>query len=313
MIVFLTVIYVVILLLAFKINIIKPTLAWKLSPIVWFVLLLIGLFIPMQFSAPSGPLIVSQYSVQIVPNVQGEVTEVTVEPNQTVSKGDVLFKIDPTPYQSQVDAFKAQLKLARTRLNQSQKLLKRGVGSAYDEEQFTSQVEQLEAQLVGAKYNLEETTVRAPSDGFVTNLALRPGARVVSFPFVQAMAFVESGQPFFASEIFQNHLRFIEPGQPAEIAFKIYPGQVFDAEVQYLIPVSATGQVPLSGFAPAPKELPHTPFWVRIAPGEELRNLDLPIGATGTVAIYTNTGAATHVIRKVVIRVESIMNYINPF
>ena len=68
--------------------------------------------------------------MQIVPNVQGEVIEVAVEPNQTVSKGDVLFKIDPKPYQSQVDAFKAQLKLARTRLDQAQKLLKRGVGSA---------------------------------------------------------------------------------------------------------------------------------------------------------------------------------------
>jgi len=95
-------------------------------------------------------------------------------------------------------------------------------------------------------------------------------------------------------------LRYIEPGQSAEIAFKMYPGRVFDAEVQYVIPVSATGQIELTDLAPAPKELPHTPFWVRIAPGDELRELDLPIGATGTVAIYTNTGAATHVIRKVV-------------
>jgi hypothetical protein len=46
MIVFLTVIFVVLLLIAFKIKIIKPTLAWKLSPLVWFVLLLIGLFTP---------------------------------------------------------------------------------------------------------------------------------------------------------------------------------------------------------------------------------------------------------------------------
>lgn len=79
----------------------------------WVVVLLIGLFIPMQFWAPSGPLIVGQYSVQIVPNVQGEVIEVAVEPNQSVSKGDVLFRIDPIPYESKVDSLKAQLKLAR--------------------------------------------------------------------------------------------------------------------------------------------------------------------------------------------------------
>ena len=312
MIVFLTVIYVVLLLLAFKLKILKPTLWWKLSPIVWVVLLLIGLFIPMQFCAPSGPLIVGQYSVQIVPNVQGEVIEVNVEPNQPVKQGDVLFRIDPTLYQSQVDTLTAQLELARTRLDQAQRLAKRGAGSAYDVEQFSGQVEQLEAQLDGARYNLDETTVRAPADGFVTNLALRPGARVVSFPFVQAMAFVETTDPIFASEILQNQLRHIEPGQPAEITLKLYPGRVFEAEVHYVVPASATGQVPLSGFAAAPREIPHSPFWVRITAGEELRSMDLPIGATGTVAIYTNKGAPTHMIRKVVIRVEAIMNYINP-
>lgn len=49
MIVFLTVIYVVLLLLAFKLKIIKPTLFWKLSPVLWMIALLVGLFIPMQF------------------------------------------------------------------------------------------------------------------------------------------------------------------------------------------------------------------------------------------------------------------------
>ena len=56
MIVFLTVIYVVLLLVAFKMKVLKPTLWWKLSPIVWVLILVIALFIPMQFWAPSGPL-----------------------------------------------------------------------------------------------------------------------------------------------------------------------------------------------------------------------------------------------------------------
>ena len=78
MIAFLTVIYVVLLLLAFKLNILKPTLWWKLSPVVWILLLTVGLFIPMQFWAPQGPLLVGAHSVQIVPNVQGPVIEVAV-------------------------------------------------------------------------------------------------------------------------------------------------------------------------------------------------------------------------------------------
>jgi multidrug resistance efflux pump len=177
----------------------------------------------------------------------------------------------------------------------------------------TAQVEQLEAGLKNAQYNLRETTVRASADGYVTNLALRPGARVVNFPFVQAMAFIEDSEGIVAAEIVQNQLRYIEPGQLAEIAFKKYPGQVFEAEVEYVIPAVATGQIPISGFAVKPRELPHTPFWVRVVLGEDTDGLDLPVGATGTVAIYTKHGTFTHVIRRVVLRMESIMNYINPF
>jgi len=312
MIVFLTVIYVVLLLLAFKLKILKPTLFWKLSPVIWMVVLLVGLFIPMQFWAPAGPLLVGGYSVQIIPNVQGEVIEVNVKPNQQVKKNDVLFRIDPTLYQSQVDTLASQLELARVRLGQAQKLAARGAGSKYDVEQFAGQVDQLEAQLHGARYNLEETTVRAPTDGFVTNVALRPGARVTNLPFVQSMAFVEGSAPFYGAEIPQGYLRYVEPGQPVEIAFKMYPGRVFDAEVQYVVRASSTGQFGLSGFAPAPKQVQATPFWVRILPGEEMKELNLPIGATGSVAIYSDKGAPTHMIRKVVIRVEAIMNYINP-
>ena len=204
MIVFLTVIYVVLLLLAFKLKILKPTLWWKLSPIVWVLLLTVVLFIPMQFWAPQGPLLVGAHSVQIVPNVQGVVTEVAVTENQQVNKGDVLFRIDPTLYQSQVDTLTAQLKLARTRLDQAERLAAREAGPVYDVEQFTGQVEQLEAQLTGARWNLEETTVRAPADGVVTSVALREGARVVNFPFAPAMAFVETQNQFLGGQLFQN-------------------------------------------------------------------------------------------------------------
>ena len=313
MIVFLTVSYVVLLLIAFKLKIVKQTLWWKLSPIVWFLILLIGFFIPMQFWAPSGPLLVVQYSVQIVPNVQGEVIEVPVEQDVPLKKGDVLFRIDPTPYEAAVQQTRAQLELARTRLDQSKRLAERAAGSVYDVQQFTAQVEQLEGALKNAEFNLEQTTVRAPADGYVTNAALRPGARVVSFPFAQAMAFVETGEPIIATQIFQGHLRYVKPGQPAEIAFKMYPGRVYDAEVEYVLPASAVGQVPLSGFAAAPQEVAHGPFWVRLKLSEEALALDLPVGATGAVAIYTDVGEVTHVIRKVVIRTEAIMNYINPF
>ena len=313
MIVFLTVVYVVVLASALKLKIVKPTLFWKLSPILWMVTLLICLFIPMQFWAPSGPLVVGQYSVQVVPNVAGEVIEVPVEANVPVKAGDILFQIDPTPFEAAIQQTRAQVDLARTRLDQARRLADRNAGSMFDVEQFAAQVEQLEGALQNAEYNLKQATVRAPADGYPINVALRPGARVVNLPLVQAMSFVETGDLLVGAMIAQNHLRYIQPEHPAEITFKMYPGQVFDAEVKYVVPASPTGQFGPSGFALAPRELPHTPFWVRLELSEAAEALDLPVGATGTVAIYPDIGQATHLIRKVVLRMEAIRNYVDPF
>jgi multidrug resistance efflux pump len=88
---------------------IKWTLWWKASPLAWLLVLVVGLFIPMQWGAPVGPANVYQPVVEIIPNVSGEVIEVPVEGLQTLEKGDVLFRIDPAPYQAAVDQLTAQL------------------------------------------------------------------------------------------------------------------------------------------------------------------------------------------------------------
>ena len=49
-------------------------------------------------------------------------------------------------------------------------------------------MDQLKAQVIGAKWNLDKTIVRAPADGYVTNLALRKGARVANLPLAPVMA-----------------------------------------------------------------------------------------------------------------------------
>src|SRR5947209_4269164 len=56
--------------------------------------------------------------IQIVPNVRGTVIEVPVQANVPVSKGDVLFKIDPQPYQIEVDRLRALLASKNTKFAQ---------------------------------------------------------------------------------------------------------------------------------------------------------------------------------------------------
>ena len=58
---------------------------------------------------------VVKYIVPVVSQVRGRVTEVPVENNRPVKKGDVLFKIDPTPYQNEVHSLEARLRLMKPR------------------------------------------------------------------------------------------------------------------------------------------------------------------------------------------------------
>ena len=60
---------------------------WKLSPVLVLLVLLVGLFIPMGWGAPSGPAAVIRNAVQIIPSVSGEVTEVPVMANTSLREG----------------------------------------------------------------------------------------------------------------------------------------------------------------------------------------------------------------------------------
>lgn len=312
MILFLILIYLGLLFLLIKIGKLPNSSTTWLTVIPYIVLLLIGLFIPMQWGAPAGRASVLSYSVAIVSNVAGQVTEVPVQPNVPLKKGDVLFKIDPTLYQAALDGLKAQFKLAELRLEQARQLVAQDAGSVYELESYEAQVDGLKAQIDAAKYNLRETTVRAPADGYVTNVALRPGSRVASIPLSPSMAFVDTSVVGIAVQIHQIYTRYIEPGQVAEVTFKTIPGKVFPATVQYLIPVTAQGQAAVSGFAVQPKSIVSGPFLVRLKMDDPELESELLAGAVADVAIYTSHTKATHLIRRVMIRMTAIINYINP-
>ena len=103
MIVFLTLCYFALLVVLQKIKIIKPTIGWKLSPLFFFLICLILLAVPMQWGAPSGPVNVFRYVIEIVPNVSGEVVDVPVVPHKSLKEGDVLYQIDRRSFQAEVD------------------------------------------------------------------------------------------------------------------------------------------------------------------------------------------------------------------
>jgi multidrug resistance efflux pump len=305
--------YLVLLFVLVKFHIVRFNLFWKVSPFIVLVLSLFGLLVPMGWGAPQGPALVVRNSVAIVPSVAGEVIDVPVEANAALKAGEVLFNIDSVPYEAQVNSLKAQLKFADLRLSQMTQLLERDSGRAFDVQQRQSEVDQLKAQLEGAQWNLDKTVVRAPADGYVTNVALRKGARVANLPLSPVMAFIDTSDTLIGVEVEQINARYVEPGQPAEVTFKFMPGKIYPGKVESVLQAIATGQVQTSGQAVTPKSVSSAPFVVRIRLDDgDIARL-LPAGSAGDAAIYTDHVKVAHVVRKVLLRQIAITNYVNPF
>lgn len=313
MIVVLLNVYLVLLFLLVKFAIVPFNLFWKISPVIVLLGLLVGLFIPMGWGAPSGPVLVIRHSVQIVPNVAGEVIEVPIEANKPIKANDVLFRIDPVPYEAQVRALEAQLGLQELRLAQMTQLQERGTGRRADVEDRQAEVERLRAQLDGAKWNLDATVVRAPADGFVTNLALRKGARVANLPLTPVMAFIDTSDTIVGVAVPQIGARFVAPGQEVELTFKFRPGQIYTGRVEAVLQAVATGQTQVSGTAVAPQGTQTVPFVVRIALDDKDFASSLPAGSSGEAAIFTNRARITYIIRRIMLRQIAILNYVYPF
>ena len=117
--------YIAILALFVWLRFIPFNLFWKLSPAIVLIALLAGLFIPMGWGAPSGPAVALRNSVQIIPAVAGSIVDLPIEPNKPIKAGEVLFKIDPTPYQAAFDQYSAQLQRDQALLAKDQTNLQR--------------------------------------------------------------------------------------------------------------------------------------------------------------------------------------------
>jgi multidrug resistance efflux pump len=361
-------------------------LPWNIvSQVITITIPIIGLTLTillLNIVAPSSSDVrVVNYVVQVIPQVSGRVTEVPVQANRPVKKGDLLFKIDPAPFEdavktaeakaleakarlidasdkekelqelqtiadSRIASVEANLGLANQRVAQYRELASKGAGRIFDVEQADTNKIALEsdldsakarradigyqlsardengelvqiaiaranlaaaeAQLSNARWQLAQTTMVAPADGTVINLQLRPGQYVNNMPFKPALLLVENEQMLLALYK-QNELRKVKPGQEAEVALRTYPGRVIKCKVDSIVWAQGQGQLPWTGNIPESGAYPNPEgrFAVRLTTDGKDKDLFLAAGAHGQGAIYSDSGAMLHIIRKVILRVGS--------
>jgi len=333
------------------------------------------LFITMAYNHPFSTNARIYYTVTpILPAVRGRVIEVPVEDrtNQHLEAGDVLFKIDPKPYEYTVaekragladaEANIAQLKasvdqaaaetgkaktnlaLAQTNYDRQAELFQKNVvaqvtldtatrsldaskqtvaeaaaaedrarqayGATVDGEHTA--IVRLRNELADAQFDLDQTTVRAPTGGFVTELALRPGVYVVPAPFRPAMVFVNDSQKDrqLAAAFQQNALQRVRAGDEAEVLFKGIPGRVFKAKVRVLIDAIAGGQLQTTGTlvnVVGPATGDRALALLDIV--DDMSAYQVPLGSAGEAAIYTEHFHELSLLRKILLRMRSWQNY----
>ncbi|HEY9451500.1 MAG TPA: HlyD family secretion protein [Bradyrhizobium sp.] len=337
------------------------------------------LFITMAYNHPFSTNARIYFTVTpILPSVRGRVIEVPVQnrTNQHLEAGEVLFKIDPKPYEYIVEQkragladaeanvaqlkasvdqasagtakAKAQLQLAQENYGRQSQLFEKNVvaqatldtatrnletakqataevvaaedrarqayGATVDGEH--SVIVRLRNELADAQYDLDQTVVRAPTGGFVTELALRPGVYVVPAPFRPAMIFVNDSKEDrdFAAAFQQNALQRVRAGDEAEVLFKGIPGRVFKAKVRLVIDAIAGGQLQTTGMlqnvggaaVPADRAL------VVLDIVDDISSYQVPLGSAGEVAIYTEHFHELSLLRKILLRMRSWQNYVFP-
>jgi multidrug resistance efflux pump len=206
---------------------------------------------------------------------------------------------------AQADNDEAAAELERARLNYESEI--GGINTS---------VANLEAQLLQARYYLDNTTMTAPEDGRIINLQVRVGMVSGIYRIGGIAALIADADRYLLATYYQENLKYVRPGQPVEVAFDLYPGQIFAAKVDSIWQGNGAGQYlpsdEIPKFQQPAPNVPQGQYAVKINM-DDADQAKFPIGAQGTAAIYTGgaTGAWA-ALRKISIRAHSWLNWVYP-
>lgn len=262
------------------------------------------------YTPMSRVAVVSAHTQHIYPVVSGRVDEVFVSRSDSVSAGDKLFSIDPRPFQYAVDNWTATLKLADLALEDAKQLVAKGAIATFALDQKQAERDKARAELSIAEYNLENTVIKAPADGNVSIVSLRPGQRVD--PSAVALNFISSSEIWISGAFNQNGMRLMVPGQQAKVSFDAAPGIIYDTEIAEIPPAAVQGQVtpedsadPFGAISSAQAIYP-----VRIAfPSEAPKELARP-GGVAQVTVFTDEGNPINMLTKLLMWISTWANYL---
>jgi multidrug resistance efflux pump len=214
---------------------------------------------------------------------------------------------DAQKWSSQSDMAEAAVKEAQAELERARLKYESEIGGV------NTTVASVQADLDQARYYLENTTMLAPEDGFITNLQVQPGMVAGSYRIGAIATFIVDAGRYVLGTYYQEQLKYVRNGQPVELAIDLYPGQIFKGKVESIWWASGQGQLLPSGELPSfhpPPKVPQGRFAVMLSLNDD-KQANFPIGAQGAAAVYTGGGGFA-AMRRIVIRTYTWLNWLYP-
>ncbi len=280
------------------------------SVFIILVVLLFGFMFLNRYQPMTGHARTYAIVTPMIAEVTGKVSEVHVLEGGEVEAGQPLISIDPEAYEARVASLQAQFDIANEKLEREKKVVAGGAGTDFELAQAQAEADRLEAELAAAQYNLDRTTIVAPTDGRVVQVTVRPGRFVMPMQFVQLMVFVHDEGPYMVAGFKQSQIEFIDEGDEAEVAFEALPGRVFSARVKAVQPAIAEGTLSARGTIDPLMDMARRGRIPVLLEMEE--ELDLPAGAGALVTVYTGKKHHLDIARKIILRIKSWENWL-PF
>jgi multidrug resistance efflux pump len=337
--------------------------------------IVIGAFILATFLAlfnyltPSGRVTVTGRVVEVTPNVTGQIVAIPVKPNVPVKSGDVLFQIDPAPFQYKVTQLQASLAGAKQqteilkanyeqatanvegltaqqaynkkRLADIQTLVSDQANTEFQAQDKQVQYETVSAQLLAAKaaqqsaklaldsviggvnttvaqiearldnasWELSQTAIRAPADGYVTLVTLSVGDRALQAR--SAMSFIVEKEITLVGMFSQNGFQTIKDGAPVDIVFDNIPGRIYHAKIAAIPRGIGQGQVAVSGTLARTTALGGTTaFPAEMSIPDDMSREQLRLGMSGSATAFASNAGVIGLLASILVWISSYTAYL---
>jgi multidrug resistance efflux pump len=205
--------------------------------------------------------------------------------------------------QVQFETVMAQLAVARAAQQSAKLALDSEIGGV------NTSVAQIQAQLDNADWELSQTTIRAPADGFATVVALSVGDRALQAR--SAMAFIVEKEISIVGMFAQNGFRTVRVGAPVNIVFDNAPGHVYRATITGIPKGVGQGQIAVSGTLARTTALGGASvFPAEISIPDDIDRDSLRLGMSGNSTAFADNAGVIGLLASILVWVSAYTAYL---